>query len=99
MCSRVAERWLMYVTEGEDVRALTRLLGGVNTDWKVLAVSPNRVADAVGAIQPQVVVFDSSLGQLQELQVQVRRRCCQRTVVTNDADLSGLNQLLSSMGA
>jgi hypothetical protein len=87
----------MYVTATEDVQRLTSLLGDAHAGWKAFSVSPTRVRDALGAIQPSVVVFDSSLGDVQALQRQARGQCCSRTLVINDADLSGLSQLLGGL--
>lgn len=92
-----AGRWLMYVTAGQDVNRLTRLLDEMTSEWKAFAVSPSRIEDALGSIQPQAVVFDAALSDLSELERQARGRCCHRTLVTSDADLSRLNRLLSSM--
>lgn len=87
----------MYVTAGEDVNRLTRLLGDSSSEWKAFTVSPGRVIDALNAIHPRVIVFDTHLQDMRALQRQAKGRCCHRTVVTSDADLSRLTRLLGSI--
>ena len=96
MCVRDG-RWLMYVTAEEDVQRLMRLLGEAQADWKAFTVSPNRATAAMGAIKPRVVVFDANLTDVQTLQREARGHCCRRTLVTSDADVRGLSQILSSL--
>jgi hypothetical protein len=94
MCSQAA-KWLMYVTAREEMDQLMRFLHGRQTDWKAFAVSPTRLLEAIGAIQPQLVVFDSTLADMQLLVRRARGRCGPGTIVTSDADTDKLGELLA----